>query len=98
MSKQGLSVAPGVHTAIASARIMKLSREESQAPEQLLEFAEVLVSHVTNLEAFDRVCRTLWPDCLIKRQPQVWRVMPFGKSSTDPVRDSICFCFHVAGF
>lgn len=78
--------------------MMKLNREDSQAPEQLLEFAEVLVSHVASLENFDRVCRTIWPDCLIKRHPQIWRVMPFGKASTDSVRDNICFCFHVAGY
>lgn len=76
---------------------MRLSRQESQAPEQLLEFAEVLVSRVASLESFDRVCRTLWPDCLIKRQPRTWCVLPFGQTSSTGERSEIRFCVDVAG-
>jgi hypothetical protein len=75
--------------------LMRLSRHQSQAPEHLLEFAEVLVARAANLENFDRVCRALWPDCLINRQPRTWCVMPFGNASA--VDQDIRFCVDVAG-
>ena len=75
--------------------MMKLSRQKSQAPEHLLEFAEVLVARVATLENFDRVCRALWPDCLINRHSRTWCVMPFGKDSAKD--QDIRFCVDVAG-
>lgn len=74
---------------------MRLSRHKSQAPEQLLEFAEILVARVATLENFDRVCHALWPDCLINRHSRTWCVLPFGKATTE--EQDIRFCVDVAG-